>query len=72
MPELHPQEWLLIAQALVDHAGPDINTPRDGHCWQLADRIAYEHDLKLTEAVRQTDRRWFEEHNDARQNHLDP
>lgn len=71
MPELHPQEWLLIVQALVDHAGPEIDSPREQYCWGLADRIAAEQGLSLSEAVRQTDPEWFEGLTQTLEDHTD-
>jgi hypothetical protein len=58
MDDWHPQDWLLIKSALVDHAGAATDSPRDRRCWELAEEIVVVQGLSLAEAVQQTDPNW--------------
>lgn len=55
MPELHPQDWLLIAEALAGHCGPEIDTDRDRRAWVLTGEIAEEQGLEIDEIPRQVE-----------------
>ncbi|WP_181685815.1 hypothetical protein [Halorhabdus salina] len=60
MPEYHPQDWLLIVEALVSWAGNanDLDTPRQRRAWALAEEIAAEQGLAPGEALLQVDDDW--------------
>ncbi len=54
MSDLHPQDWLLIAEALADHIGADIDCPRDQRAWDLVDAIGRREGLSIGEIPLQT------------------
>jgi len=60
MPELHPQDWLLVAEALIAWAGNprEIYDPREERAYELAEAIAAEEGLAPSEALQQVDDDW--------------
>lgn len=54
----HAQDWLLIAEALTQYAGPDVDDTRDERAWQLAQEIAAREGLALEQVPLQIDRGW--------------
>lgn len=57
---LHPQDWLLIAEALVEWAGNpnEIESPREERAWELVDMIAIDQALPANELIDQIDDDW--------------
>ena len=58
---MHPQDRLLVAEALVRFAGDprDLNA-REERAWELAETITADEGLALTEFVFQIDDDWQE------------
>jgi len=54
----HSQDWLLIAEALIQYAGPTVETPRQCRAWELAEEIAVREDLEFLEVPQQTQFTW--------------
>jgi len=56
---MHPQDRLLIAEALVQFAGPPGDlTPRERRAWELAEAIVAEERLSMDGFVQQIDSDW--------------
>lgn len=56
---MHPQDRLLVAEALVQFAGnPNDLSPRERRAWQLAEEITADQILPMNELVRQIDPDW--------------
>jgi hypothetical protein len=53
--EFDAQDWILIVEALVQHAGPAIETEMEQRAWELVTAIAAEQGLPPAELVRQAD-----------------
>jgi hypothetical protein len=53
--EFDAQDWILIVEALVQYAGPELETAMDHRAWELVDGIAAEQGLPPAELVRQSD-----------------
>ena len=59
MDDWHPQDWLLVAEALTAYAGgPRALDEREARAWELVDDIANEQDLPVTELIEQVDDDW--------------
>lgn len=60
MPDLHPQDWLLVAEALVFYAGDprEFETGREERAYELAELIAAEQGLEPHDLARQIDNEW--------------
>lgn len=59
--EWHPQDWLLIAEALIEFAGPHYDGEEPGRherAWFLVEAIADYHSMSLVEIVDQIDDEW--------------
>ena len=54
----HPQDWLLVIEALTQYAGPEIETARQCRAWELAEAIATREGLELSETPRQVKFSW--------------
>jgi len=54
----HPQDWLIVIDALVAWAGPDAREPRERRAWELAVDIAEDLELDIVDAVLQSDRNY--------------
>lgn len=50
-PDFIEEDWLLIAEALVNWAGPpeSVDTKRGGRAYQLVEAIAFDQDMTLEE-----------------------
>jgi len=56
---MHPQDRLLIAEALVQFAGPSGDlAPRERRAWELAETIVAEEGLPMDGFVQQIDSDW--------------
>ena len=56
---MHPQDQLLVAEALVRFAGPPRDlTSRKRRAWQLAEELVAEQGLPMDEFVYQIDEAW--------------
>lgn len=56
---MHPQDQLLVAEALVRFAGPPRGlTARKGRAWQIAEEFIAEQELPMDEFVYQIDEEW--------------
>lgn len=55
---MHPQDRLLIAEALVQFAGGDDLAPRERRAWELAEAIVAEEGLPMDGFVQQIDSDW--------------
>lgn len=58
--DFHPQDWLLIVEALVSWAGnPNtLNTPRERRAYELTEIIVAEQGLDPGRALQQIDDNW--------------
>jgi len=54
----HSQDWLLIAEALIQYAGPAVDDARERRAWELAERIAAREGVALKQVPRQIGRDW--------------
>jgi hypothetical protein len=57
---LHPQDWLLIIEALIQYGDNprELDTDRQAYAWQLAERLAADHGLTTADAITQIDQDW--------------
>ncbi|EMA48623.1 hypothetical protein [Halococcus salifodinae] len=56
---MHPQDQLLVAEALVQFAGvPRDLSSRERRAWQLAEAIIADIGVEMDEFVRQIDSEW--------------
>lgn len=57
--DFHPQDWALIAEALVRYTwDDDITGDREERAWQLMEAIAVDQSLSPTELIRQIESAW--------------
>ncbi|CCQ34921.1 hypothetical protein HTIA_p2819 (plasmid) [Halorhabdus tiamatea SARL4B] len=57
---MHPQDWLLVVEALIRFAGNprDLETPREERAYEIAEAIAAEQGLDPSEALQQINDEW--------------
>lgn len=58
--DLHPQDWAIIIEGLVELAGnPErLASPREKRAWELIDVIATDQGMPASELIRQIDSDW--------------
>jgi hypothetical protein len=59
-PSLEPQDWLIIAEALILWRGPpnEAESARERRAWELVELIARDQGLAIPELYLQVDEEW--------------